>query len=931
MGAVYRARHRENGAVHAVKVILASRLGGEGQDNALARFHREVEVLARIAAHPHIVRVHSSGVDRGIPWCAMDCVEGKPLSEELDQGPLRPRRAATVLALLGRAIAHAHVHGVVHRDLKPENVLIDASGAPHVVDFGLAFDAFAEQLTRTGELLGTPSFMAPEQVSRGGHAETTRAIDERTDVYGLGAIFYATLTGRPPFGGKPAFSLLADIIRNPPPRPRTLVADLPPELEAICLRCLEKDPLDRYPDAAAFADDLERFLRGEAIDTASTSRRWSSVLPAFMRPRTRVGRFVSYGLGATTLLGITAVVIFLRMGGVFGPTPKARTDALARTLERDGRLDAEGTTALAALAADADVTTDPALAKRVETLAALAALLEATADPGDDAARGVARLVRDGDEIRERDLRHAVSALRVAGRLRAAAIILHEVEPAVAVSDPGLATELATAMAAEARPGDSLPPPPPRSATSLRALLRAPRIDDAARGRIVSRRAMRILAEDGEAGHADALAGLEEAFDDYAAVVPATEWTPALHRYAVESLLTRAVEGDPNAWRLSDLLVAAELRREELPADLVARAQSAAGVDTLLSDGMAVGGVRSSDLMLVVGPILAMSGRWPVHPTKLKVLTDEPMERLFALAEEDGQRPPRRRNPARVVWIVQAILSKATTEATWDEEMRVRISSILDAAAASGTRNPCILTLLADSFDDIRERDKAAPLFERSLEQDRRSSASTRIPAIPEKVARFLMGAEVGVDVDRAARLTTEAMRILEASLETRKQLTEAGAMAPYWLAREDSLPTLMTHIIKMLVARPPPHCCGPDGVVFDELAAAALKLFQHPSAKIVLAFQAETTGPLDAAVHSHRAFHHLRHGRPADALADLDRAVELENLAHAPDGRRRDQHLRLAEYESYRATVLARLGRADDARAAQQKMLEHQRAAGGR
>ncbi|MGE0707075.1 MAG: serine/threonine-protein kinase [Planctomycetota bacterium] len=268
MGAVYRARGPD-GAEVALKVVHAA-----GDARALARLRREADALARLE-HPHVARVLATGEHEGRPWVAMELYPGPSLAEELRRRQrLEPRRAAEVALALARALAHAHARGLLHRDLKPDNVIFDARGAPRLTDFGLTRDLSGEQekLTRTGTVLGTPGYWAPEQAMGGLEAP----IGPPADVYALGATLYACLTGRPPFDGDSHLELLAATVSRTPEPPSRLVAGLDPALEDLCLRCLEKDPGDRPPSAEALADALEGWLAG-----ASAPRRaWPVLLAA---------------------------------------------------------------------------------------------------------------------------------------------------------------------------------------------------------------------------------------------------------------------------------------------------------------------------------------------------------------------------------------------------------------------------------------------------------------------------------------------------------------------------------------------------------------------------------------------------------------------------------------------------------------------------
>ena len=254
MGIIFKAKQISLDRIVALKMIVNPRHDRD-------RFRLEAEAAARFQ-HPHIVSIYEIGEFEGRPYFSMQFIDGGNLNHRLEAGSVPPREAAAITATVARAVHFAHQHGILHRDLKPANILLDSAGAPYVSDFGLAKQVQIDQgITQTGAILGTPGYMAPEQAA--GEIEN---LTVATDVHGLGAVLYATLVGEAPYSGQTMLETLRQITEQTPRAPRTYHADIPRDLNTICLKCLEKDPQARYSSAEALADDLDRFLRHEPIE-----------------------------------------------------------------------------------------------------------------------------------------------------------------------------------------------------------------------------------------------------------------------------------------------------------------------------------------------------------------------------------------------------------------------------------------------------------------------------------------------------------------------------------------------------------------------------------------------------------------------------------------------------------------------------------------
>ena len=257
MGVIYKARQLSLNRVVAIKMITA---GVFADEPGVQRFRAEAESAANLD-HPNIVPIYEVGRHQGQHYFSMKLIEGGSLASQIGRFTEDHRRAARLLATVARAVHHAHLHGVLHRDLKPANILMDAEGTPYITDFGIAKRAGQDSgITQTGQLMGTPAYMSPQQAAGGAKQLTPAA-----DVYSLGAILYELLTGQPPFALETALATLQAVREQEPRRPSTVNTHIDRDLEVVCLKCLDKDPARRYETAQALADDLERWLAGRPI------------------------------------------------------------------------------------------------------------------------------------------------------------------------------------------------------------------------------------------------------------------------------------------------------------------------------------------------------------------------------------------------------------------------------------------------------------------------------------------------------------------------------------------------------------------------------------------------------------------------------------------------------------------------------------------
>lgn len=322
MGIVYKAKHLKLNRIVALKMILSGKFA---DDFEVQRFYLEAEAAAKLR-HPNIVGIHDIGECEGQHYFSMDYIEGKSLADLLKDQALAPQHAAQLLQTIAAAMHYAHTEGVVHRDLKPSNVLLDAAGSPLITDFGLAKQVQGgggqSQMTMAGTVVGTPSYMPPEQAE--GRIEQVNVI---SDVYSLGAILYELLSGRPPFRGAGVMETLKQVIENEPVALRVLSPAIPRDLETICHKCLQKEPEKRYATAKELADELGRFLRGEPILAQPISPlargwRWCKRNPVVATTSAAALLGLVLALGATT-------VGYVQVSAALAESEESRRQAMA--------------------------------------------------------------------------------------------------------------------------------------------------------------------------------------------------------------------------------------------------------------------------------------------------------------------------------------------------------------------------------------------------------------------------------------------------------------------------------------------------------------------------------------------------------------------------------------------------------------------------
>ncbi len=386
MGIVFRARHEKLGTPCAVKVLVA---GEHASAQSIARFQREAAAVAKMGKHPNIVGVFDLGQEGALAYYAMELIEGRTLRALLRERRPSAMEAASIAEKVARALHFAHEHGVIHRDIKPDNVLLRADDEPQVMDFGLARDVTSNAaLSATGQLLGTPNYMAPEQIDG-----VPDAIDRRTDVYAIGAVLYEMIAGRQVHPGEAVVQVFARILTGELVLPHTIAKDVPRDLETVCLKALSLEPDRRYATAEALADDLARFQRGEPVlarPVGWVGRLWRKA------KRNRAVAVLAVGLFLALLLSVGEL-------GFFALLPRFLARSNAREEERlhATRRDDAAALLARAQAAEAAGRMDEAASAARELIRQFAAYTAKGEDlPVSEAHESLGRIARARDDAR---------------------------------------------------------------------------------------------------------------------------------------------------------------------------------------------------------------------------------------------------------------------------------------------------------------------------------------------------------------------------------------------------------------------------------------------------------------------------------------------------------------------------------------------------
>ncbi len=897
MGMVLRVHHAETGVPHALKLLIGKD-DAEATRRAFVRFRREAELLARAGPSSGVVHIHAFGIDAGRPWYAMDLIDGQPLSERVRVGPIPPREAAMLIAQVARTVEACHGHGVLHRDLKPENIIIDPRGRPLLLDLGIAYDVLAESLTRTGEVLGTPAYMSPEQLGRGD-------LSRRTDVYGLGATLYTLLTGRPPFDETGGMALLHAILKLDPVTPGSRVREIPIELETVCLQAMAKLPGDRYPSAEELAEDLERWLRGEPVEARRVGRIRRLLRRA--RPRTRTGAAIALVALACAVTAVAGGTVLVR-GLLAGERP-AEEILLAweRSLEIGERVP-EVAPVDRILERD-EVRASARLTRRARLLRALIDAVTSE-EPRSVAVDDVAELVRPDGRIHDAALRRAATILARHDRIEALHHVVFGATPA-AIAPDSVAVKLAVAMAA-----NPVALPPPNDEAIFAALSSAPTLRSATRARLLAAHG-RALAAAGPERWEAALSALELALDRYG-VTPSTA-DPFPEGFLVrvlEEVLAR-IDAQPERIRpLVDLLV--RLPGDPgsaLGPDLILRLQAAVLACTRMLESGKVSENAGRRAVLTASALERFGLAIPVESLGDPVVNAFEVERIVRWGEEEAALPPERRNPAVLLHLARLV---GMTRRTEREAPRWRelIDAWIDAAEATGVSGIWSLVQVSrlrcrtDAWQEALNAAEDAIALDRALPMARRWPVATHVLLELVFEAPGEVAAEVGLDLARTSRVVLESIEVRRVAAARVRDLSDLSAFGlPWRFPPAGAIERYASLGVERRINAGDADCGDDDVPGIDELVDAALRLAEENPPSI-------RPGPLAMSVSSlrgSRAKHHRGHGRFVDALADAEAGVAI---ARSQAGRGPDANTRrhLAGLLRLQATILEELGRPEEA-----------------
>ncbi len=828
MGSVWLARHAQTRAPYALKIVATNLLVGDAR-RAFARFQREAEALAKIDEHPGIVRVFGSGVHHGTPWYAMERVEGISLAERLDRGPLDAAAAARLVASIANAIAYAHERGIVHRDLKPENVLIDAAGRARVVDFGLVLEEGAQRLTQTGAMVGTPLYMAPEQLrsasgsGSASHPEADLAamaaeqprVGPLADVYALGGILFAALVGRAPFADRQGLEVLRAVLTDVAPSPRSLVSSVPRPLETICLHALEKDPSLRYESAAAMEADLERFLRGEPIAASGVSG--LGRLGRRMLPRSPA-RIAALGVLLLALAVAIAVVATPLLGRA--PPPEARIAGLTTAFTDRGALDDAQRATLHALADDPAVADDPVLARRAEAFALLDRLVSDETDADEASARLLAALARPDGAIDHALLDAAVAALRRRRRLITLSVVLHGVAPVVA-APRSVALPMAQLLA-----GDSAPGVVPAEAGAFRVLVEAPGLRPASRARLQTRRGEAALAL-GEPGYAIALEAFIEAAHRGGVLGAPERWPEPFQTYAHRAFAERLgaeLSAEGESWTYLDLLCRTNDDARLVPLEtLVAAFRSADGGAGGLLGGR---GELEWERVVFTGSYLMLLGLNPFASGNMvaHLFRDLTSEQLLVEADAALELG---RNGIRVMFLCLLAVEMSDQD-VW-ERIRDETRRIIEACARLGDGRRWYHNAAAAALRHLGLHSLGLEHAERAIALEARRDRVWRVPRSYEAYGDLALdvAASGGAELDLGALVEAleEAVRVQQAVDELARRIHDAGEIPAIELHRHRGISTTLEKLVDVLLARPAPRCCTDAPRTVPELIELGLEI----------------------------------------------------------------------------------------------------------